>query len=310
MAMEITNTYSSYVAQSMAGNSVTGGSAVNSTKKKETEKTTEAAESSKSKSAEEYMNELKKLAPSVEFKVGNSYSPAKSGKTLTVSPQLLEKMQNDPEKEKEMKELIKGVESMTKLLDGIYKASGWTVEYRHSYIDENGKYCAVALVRNDYMLNLSDELREERRQNAKELIEQTKEKVAGKEEELQEILEEEMIKKEEELEETLEKTLEEEEAAKEEEELENTLKEEEVAKEEEELGEIQEEEEAEKIEEKSAYSKVERLLNEKLAASKDGLIYLDDTDFMTMLEAAEEDNMGRTDVKEQMQVGANFDLRI
>ena len=28
--------------------------------------------------------ELAKLAPSVEFKVGNSYSTAKSGKTLTV----------------------------------------------------------------------------------------------------------------------------------------------------------------------------------------------------------------------------------
>ena len=47
-------------------------------------------------------------------------------------------MQNDPKKEKDMKDLIKGVESATKLMDGIYKASGWSVVYRHSYIDENG----------------------------------------------------------------------------------------------------------------------------------------------------------------------------
>ena len=46
-------------------------------------------------------------------------------------------------KEKEMKELIRGVESATKLLDSMHRASGWTVVYRHGYIDENGKYCKV-----------------------------------------------------------------------------------------------------------------------------------------------------------------------
>lgn len=306
MAMEITNAYSSYAAQNVAGSSAARNSAVNGTKKREAEKTTETAESSKSKSTEEYAKELGKLVPSVEFRVGNGCSPAKSGKTLTVSPQLLEKMQNDPAKEKEMKELIKGVESMTKLMDGIYKASGWTVEYRHSYIDENGKYCAIALVRNDYMLNLSDKLREERRENAEELIEQTKEKVEDMEEELQEILEEGMIENEEELEEMLEL----EETEKNEEELEETQEEEELAEEKEELEKTQEREEAAKAEEESAYDKAKELLEEKLAASRDGLIYLDNADFMTILEAAEEDNMGRTDAKEQMQIGANFDLRI
>lgn len=102
MAMEITNNYSSSVAQSMAASS---------TKKKETENTSETAGGSKPRSTSEYMDELEKLVPSVELKVGNSFSTAKSGKTLTINPQLLKKMQNDPEKEKEMKELIKGVES-------------------------------------------------------------------------------------------------------------------------------------------------------------------------------------------------------
>ncbi len=259
MAMEITNNYSSYVAQSMVGNGVAG-----STKKKETENT---SGSGKTKSTAEYMKELEKLAPSVEFNVGSSYQTAKSGKTLTISPQLLEKMQNDPEQEKETKEMIKGVESMTKLMDGINKASGWTVVYRHSYIDENGKYRAIAYVRNDFMLNMSDKLREERRKNSEKLIEKAKEKAAEKKEDVEEMLEEK-----------------------------------ETAKTEEENG--------EKAEEKSAYDKAEQLINEKVAASKDGMIYLNDTDFRTIIEAAQEDGAGKTTVKEQVQVGANLDLKI
>lgn len=267
MAMEITNNYSSYATQSMAESS-----AANSTKKKETENTSEAAGSSKSKSTSGYMNELAKLAPSVDFKIGNSYSTAKSGKTLTISPQLLEKMQNDPEQEKETKEMIKGVESMTKLMDGINKASGWTVVYRHSYIDENGKYRAIAYVRNDFMLNMSDKLREERRKNSEKLIEKTKEKAAEKKEDVEE---KNRIKR---------------------------LEKKETAKTEEETG--------EKAEEKSAYDKAEQLINEKVAASKDGIIYLNDTDFRTIVEAAREDQADKTTIKEQPQVGANLDLKI
>lgn len=195
MAMEINGnvfdyavkkqSYSSYAAQSMMGN--TGAS---STKMKETENTSGTTGSSKSKSTSDYVNELAKLAPSVEFKVGYSFSTAKSGKTLTVNPKLLEKMQNDPEQEKEMKELIKGVESAIKMMDSINKASGWTVVYKHSYIDENGKYRSIALTRNDFMLNMSDKLREERKKNSEKLIEKTKEKAVEKKEELEEALKE------------------------------------------------------------------------------------------------------------------------
>ena len=172
--------YSSYAAQSMVG----------STKKKETESTSETAGSNKSRSTSDYVNELAKLVPSVELKVGNSFSTAKSGKTLTINPQLLEKMQNDPEKEKEMKELIKGVESAVNMLDSVMNASGWSVVFKHDYIDENGKYRQIALVRNDFMLNMSDELREERKKNSEKLIEKTKEKAAEKKEKLEETLEE------------------------------------------------------------------------------------------------------------------------
>lgn len=221
--------YSNYAAQSMAESSTAGNA-----KKKETEKITETAGSSKAKKTTDYANGLAKLVPSVAFKVGNACSSAPSGKSLTVNPRLLEKMRNDPEKEKDMKDMIKGVESMTKLAESMAKASGWTIVYQHSYIDENGKYHCRMQSRNDGMIKLSDKLREERKKNSEKLLEKTKEKAA----------------------------------------------------------------------------KAERLLNEKLAASKDGTIYLNDTDTRTVIEAAKEDRAGKTNTKQQTGVGANLDLKV
>lgn len=214
-----------------------------------------AAGSSESKSRAEYASELAKLVPSVDFKVGSSYASAKSGKTLTVNPQLLEKMRNDPEKEKEMKELIKGVESMTRLSESFNKASGWKTVFRHSYIDENGKYCHIALIRNEHGYKMSEKLREERRKNAEKLIEKQKEKVAKKKEEIQ-------------------KTF------------------------------------AEKRTEKrnKRTEEAEKLFKEKYAASNDGMIYLNDTEFKTVMEAIKEDDADKTDTKEQ--VGANVDIQV
>ncbi len=255
MAMEITNNYGSYVAQNMAGSN-----AASSTKKKETENTSETTGNSKSRSTSDYVKELAKLVPSVELKVGNSFSTAKSGKTLTINPQLLEKMQNDPEKEKEMKELIRGVESAVNMLDSVMNASGWSVVFKHDYIDENGKYRQIALVRNDFMLNMSDKLREERKKNSEKLIEKTKEKAAEKKEKLEEALEE-------------KKTGQAEDGT-------------------------------------AAPNKAEQLLEEKMADSKDGTVYLNDTDIRTIIEAAQEDDAGKTTLKDQPQVGANLDLKI
>ena len=229
-------------------------------KKKETENTSETAGGSKPRSTSEYMDELEKLVPSVELKVGNSFSTAKSGKTLTINPQLLKKMQNDPEKEKEMKELIKGVESAVNMLDSVMNASGWSVVFKHDYIDENGKYRQIALVRNDFMLNMSDKLREERRKNSEKLIEKTKEKAVEKKVKLEETLEEKKTEKAED----------------------GTV----------------------------TPNKAERLLHEKMADSKGGTVYLNDTDIRTIIEAAQEKDAGKTTVKDQPQVGANLDLKI
>ncbi len=269
MAMEITNNYRSYVAQGMAGNSAAG-----STKKKETEKTQETAENSKSKKTAEYANELAKLVPSVDFKVGNVCSSAKSGKSLTVNPQLLEKMQNDPEKAKDMEDMIKGVESMSRLAEGMAKATGWTIVYQHSYIDENGKYHCRMQGRNDGMLKLSDKLREERRRNSEKLIEKSKEKAAEKEKELEG----------------------------------NKIETEEKKADEE-----QEKSGITIVKENTLLEKAEQMILEKLENSEKGEIYLDDDDMQKVIEVAREQEEKEA-VKKQGNhanpVGANLDLQI
>ena len=57
-------------------------------------------------------------------------------------------------------------------------------------------------------------------------------------------------------------------------------------------------------------NKAEQLINEKMATSKDGTVYLNDTDMKTIIEAAQKEDAGKTTVKDQPQVGANLDLKI
>lgn len=176
MAMEITNNYksvyeSTYAVQKQQD---TKKEAASKAETKETAATQKNARATTGSS--DYFRQLAKLAPSVDCRIGTTYATAKSGKTLTIDPRLLKKMQNDPETEKEMKELIKGVEMMTKFMDGIYKASGKTVVFRHGYIDENGKYRAYSCVKSDD--RMSKKLREERRKNFEKFMAKTKEKAA------------------------------------------------------------------------------------------------------------------------------------
>lgn len=281
MAMEITNNYNAYEnvhatqRQETAKKQVTSG--------KETSETVDTQKNStvgnsKVKRTVDYAKKLEKLAPSVEFRIGNTHSSAKSGKTLTINPKLLEKMQDDPNKEKEMKELIRGVESATKLLDSMHRASGWTVVYRHGYIDENGKYSSCAYVRNDFMLNMSDKLREERKENSKKLIEKSKEKSVKRKKELQEALDENKS------------------------ETEN----------------IKTGGELEKsgitiVKESTPLEKAEQMLLEKLENSENGEIYLDDDDMQKVIEAVREPRERETTEKQSNHsnvVGANLDLQI
>ena len=140
-------------------------------------------------------------------------------------------------------------------MDGIYKASGKTVIFRHSYIDENGKYRAWSYVKSDN--RMSEKFRKARRKNAEKLIEKTKQKAAKGKEQLQEALEKKRAKRGE------EKT-----------------------------------------------SKAKKLINEKIAASKDGRIYMGDTEFREIMEAMKEDNADKADTKAQPAVGANLNLQV
>ena len=155
---------------------------------------------------------------------------------------------------------MKGVESMSRLAEGMAKATGWTIVYQHSYIDENGKYHCRMQTRNDGMLKMSAKMREERKKISEKLFEKTKEKAAERKEKLAETLEEKKTKKAED----------------------GTV----------------------------TPNKAEQLSHEKMAASKDGTIYLNDTDMKTIIEAAQEEEAGKTVVKDQPQVGANLDLKI
>ena len=256
MAMEITNNYSTY--ENIYATQKQQTEKKQAASGKETSETVDAQKNSKvgndkTKSTADYAKKLEKLVPSVEFRVGNACVSAQSGKSLTVNPKLLEKMQNDPKTKKDMEDMIKGVESMSKLAERLTKASGWTIVYQHSYIDENGKYHCRMQTRNDGMLKLSDKLREERRENSEKLIEKTKEKAAEKEKELQKALEENKSETED------KKT----------------------------NGE-QEKSDIIIVKENTPLEKVEQMLLEKLENSENGEIYLDDDDMRKIIEAARE----------------------
>ncbi len=281
MAMEITNNYNAYeniyATQKQQTEKKQAASGKETSETAATQKNSEAG-NDKAKSAAGYAKKLKKLVPSVEFRVGNACVSAQRGKSLTVNPKLLEKMQNDPKTKKDMEDMIKGVESMSKLAESLTKASGWTIVYQHSYIDENGKYHCRMQTRNDFMLNMSDKLREERRENSEKLIEKTKEKAAEKEKELQEALEGNKTETED------KKT----------------------DGEQEKSGVIV-------VKENTPLEKAEQMLLEKLENSENGEIYLDDDDMQKVLEAAREQEEKEA-VKKQGNhanpVGANLDLQI
>ena len=280
MAMEITNNYNAYenvyATQKQQTEKKQAASGKETSETAAAQKNSEAG-NDKAKSVAGYAKELEKLVPSVEFRVGNACASAQRGKSLTVNPKLLEKMQNDPKTKKDMEDMIKGVESMSKLAESLTKASGWTIVYQHSYIDENGKYHCRMQTRNDGMLKLSDKLREERKKNSEKLLEKTKEKAAEKQEELQESLEGNKTKTEE-----------------------NTDREQEKS------GIIT-------VKENTPMEKVEQMLLEKLENSENGEIYLDDDDMQKVIEAAREQEEKEA-VKKQgnhaNSVGANLDLQI
>ncbi len=266
MAMEITNSYANYMAQSMAeGGSVAAGS----TKKKEAEKAAETAQSGKAESMQDYLKKLQKQVPYMTLEIGSSLSMNKDKRAgvLTVNPKLLERMRNDPEAEKEFTQRMKDIERAERTVTAYYNALGGCVERTsHWYMDENGKSCHFAYTVRDDKLN--KKIREEAKKSSEKFIERTREKAAEKKKELKKADEEKRLKAKDE------------------------------AKKEEEAG------------KNAVPEKVGQLLDEKLAASKDGTVYLNHTDIQAMVDAINGKGTGKAPAKEQTPAGANLDLQV
>ena len=246
----------------------------NRTKKGEASETSEAkVETVKKSSNEEYLKTLQKQVPYVKLQTGYGLNSNNDGKVnvVDVNPKLLEKMQNDPKAAKEYKQRLKDVEAATKWVDNFEKSMGYTAICRHGYIDENGNFSNFAVVvRKD---ELNEKLRKEAQENAEERIEKSRENARESAEQLLEKMAEKAEKNEKKQENAAEK---------------KGLKEDETA----------------------TPDKAGQLLEEKIADSKDGTIYLDDTDMQTIIKAAQEDDAGKTTVKSQAQIGSNLDLKI
>ena len=207
MAMEITSDYISHTIQSMAKDNT---KAANRTKTadgigkdagqtvKEMEKG-QAGHANKadlaavytssvrnqSQKLADYARELAKLAPSVQVKVGTTFSSDRSGKTLTINPGLLNKMMHDPKQAQDTKEMIKGVEFITKFVDGLYKSTGKVLLYRHSYIDADGKYRCFSRVKDVRREKMTPTLRKQRQKNSQNLIAKTKANAVKKRKQVQ-----------------------------------------------------------------------------------------------------------------------------
>ncbi len=242
---------------------------------KETAGTQKSTETEKKSSNEEYLNNLQKQFPNMKLQVGYGVNTKNDGKVdvLNINPKLLEKMQNDPKAAKEYTQRLKDVEAAHKYVDSFFAATGSTVVCRHAYLDENGNYSNFTVsVRKDA---LNEKLRKEAQENTEERIEKSRENARENAQQLAEKLGE----KAEEAEESKNK-------------LENAA-----------------EKKVVKEDETTNPNKAEQLLEEKIASSEDGTIYLYDTDIQTIIEAAREDNAGKANTKQQAQVGANIDLQ-
>lgn len=260
MAMDITSTHGSYAAQDAAKSSAAG-----SMRKKEAGQAERTTWGSRAETMADYVDELAKLAPSVDVRVGNTFSSARSGKTLTLDPGILNKMRNDAQKEKDMKDMIKGVEFITKFIDGLYKSSGKTLLYRHSYIDGDGKYRCFSRVVDGRSIKMSSKLRQARRKNSQKLTAKLREKAGKQRAELKERT---GVKKDE-----------------------------------------REVKKTEKDGKRAAFGRVQEFLEEKMADSKDGMVYLYDADFRTLLETAK-GNGDNAEPRGQAGAGAVVDLQL
>lgn len=238
-------------------------------KKEEMTAMQKSTETAKSSSNEEYLKTLQKQVPYMKLQIGYGLNTNNDGKVNVVDI--------NPKLLEKMQNDPKAAKEYTQRLKDVESALKWLDNYKKL----SG---STVIVRHDYIDengNLShfsvsvrkDELNEKLRKEARENAEKQIEKLREKNRENAEQLAEEMAEKAEE------------------------------SKEE------QPEEQRVVKDEITTTNKAEQLLEEKIASSKDGTIYLNDTDMKAIMKAATEDNAGKTNTKEQAQVGANLDLQ-
>lgn len=185
MAMEITSNYNSVYESAYTTQKQQAA------QKEETKGTTEVQKSYDAESRNnDYLSKLQKKVPSMILRVGKNTltSEDKRVGTLTVHPDILAQMQDDPEKEKYYIQRMKDIARAEKLGRGITNSLGFTTVYSHWSIDKDGKIWHTAMtVRKD---KLNEKLRKEAQENEKKQIEKSRENNRKKAEQLAEQLEE------------------------------------------------------------------------------------------------------------------------
>ena len=150
---------------------------VTQNKKMEAEKKEEV----KTESNQSYVKKLQGKVSYVNLEIGYGLNMKKDKKvgTITMNPELLEKMKNDPEAEKKYTQLIKDIERAEKTVNSYYNSLGGVVEHTsHWYIDENGNYTHFGYIKRDDKLN--KKLRLEAKKNTEKWIEKSREKAKEK----------------------------------------------------------------------------------------------------------------------------------
>lgn len=249
-------------------------------RKAETKENTAAGTAADKKASyEDYLKVLQRNFPGMQFQLGYGISAKNEGNKnpymLSVDPKLIEKMQSDPEAEKEYMQRIRDIKAAMDWTAAYYKARGGTTYYEwvNNYIDENGKfYHSCFVIHKD---EVNEKLRKKAEENAKKLIETTKENTKKKKEALKESME----AKAEELKDTKEK------------ETENVKM---------------------TAEKSSKEEKAWQMMEEKLEKSEDGKVFLYNSDIETIIEAAKEDEDTQVANKPtgKSMIGTNLDRKI
>lgn len=134
----------------------------------------------------QYLKNLQRKFSYMTLCADRKMNMQQSSRTLTVHPDLIRNMQQDPLKEAAYTQHLKSIENLCKWIDGLHKVRGYTAKFHHWYIDENGRSCHFAQYeRTD---KTSEKLRAARQKNTQALITKTRKNSAEKSRKLKESL--------------------------------------------------------------------------------------------------------------------------